>query len=180
MTMASNPRLICIDDTRFIFTTNFSGDPARDTYGDDRRKCNIIIPSEDQAKDITKAGFKVKTTKPRKNEDPNDFKPEYYIETQVKYRKRNGEKVKYPPKIYLVPGNGQPKIELTEESIGCLDHIRVKNVNVVLNPWERDDGSLGLYIRTLYVEQDIDDDPYAARYADVPSAYAGEVEEDPF
>ena len=46
---------IALDNTRFIFMTNFSGDPARDKWGDDRRKANIIIPSEDQAKDMTKA-----------------------------------------------------------------------------------------------------------------------------
>lgn len=156
---------IALDDTRFIFTTNFSGDPKRDRFGDGRRKANIIIPSEQQAKELTKAGFKVRQTKPP--EDAGlDWVPEYYILAQVKYRKNNGEAVKYPPNVYLVTPGNDPVL-LNEETIGCLDQIRVKNVNVILNPHEYDgaNGSgLSLYVRTLYVEQDMDDDPYAARY----------------
>lgn len=168
--MLKNPNYITIENTRFIFTTNFSGDPSRSNFGDDRRTCSIIVPSEEQAKDLSKAGFTVKATKPssRRGDDPDNFVPEYFVDTQVKYKKRNGEAVKYPPSVNLIPGPGQPKVALTEETIGCLDHIRVKNVNVVLNPWERDDGSLGLYIRTLYVEQDTDDDPFASRYSVEP------------
>jgi len=156
------------DDTKFIFMTNFSGDPKRDNFGDSRRKVNIIIPSEEQAKDLTKAGFKVRTTKPSEYDDPATFKPEYYIMVQVKYRKNTGEPVKYPPNVYLVtPGNGP--VKLTEETVECLDHIRVKNVNCVATP--RDyvdrDGKPGksLFARTMYVEQDMDDDPYAAKYS---------------
>lgn len=174
----TDSKLIKLENTRFIFTTNFSGDPSRDSFGDDRRKCNIIIPTEEQAKDISDAGYKVKRTKPRRGEDPEDFKPEWYIETQVKYRKRNGELVKYKPKVCLVPGNNQPAIPLDEDTIGQLDYIRVKNVNAVLNPWEKDDGSLGAYVRTLYVEQDMDDDPFAARYAMSGGDYDGD--ETPF
>ena len=35
-----------IDDTRFIFTTNFSGDPSRDRFGSDQRRVNVVIPTE--------------------------------------------------------------------------------------------------------------------------------------
>ena len=155
---------INLDDTRFIYSTNFSGDPARDRFGDDRRKCNIIIPSEEQAKDMTKAGFKVKSTRPRENDDPNTFVPEYYVVAQVKYRKRDKQPVKYPPMVYLVTGNNQP-VALNEETVGCLDQIRVKNVNAILSPYQTENGGLSLYVRTMYVEQDMDDDPYRARYA---------------
>ena len=42
----------------------------------------------------------------------------------------------------------------------------MKNVNVILNPYEYDpaNGGVSLYVRTMYVEQDLDDDPYAERY----------------
>ena len=155
---------INLDDTHFIFTTNFSGDPKRDTFGDDRRKCSIIVPTEAQAKDMTKAGFNVRATKPRKEDDPDQFTPEYYVTAQVKYRKRNNDPVKYPPAVYLVTEGNDP-VKLTEDTVGCIDQIRVKNVNCVLSPWEQDDGKLSLYVRTMYVEQDTDDDPYAARYS---------------
>lgn len=38
-----------IDNTRFIFDTNFSGDPNRDRYGSSRRRVNVVIPTEEQA-----------------------------------------------------------------------------------------------------------------------------------
>lgn len=168
-----------LDNTRVIFNTNFSGDPARDTYGDDRRKCNLIIPSKEQAKDLTKKGFKVKATKPRANDDPNTFEPEYYLMVQIKYRKRDRTPVKYPPNVFLVVGNNPP-LALTEETVGCLDHIRIKNVNAVLTSWTNDDGTLSAGVRTIYVEQDLDDDPYAARYAQRTEAGMDDSEEIPF
>lgn len=163
--MATNIERINIDDTRFIYTTNFSGDPKRDSFGDSRRKANIIIPDEARAKELLKMGFKVKNTKPRKDDpNPEAFVPEYYVMVQTKYRKRDGEPVKYPPNIYLVVPGNEP-VALTEETVGCLDNIMVKNVNVVLNPRQDENGEeYSLYVRTMYVEQDMDDDPYAARY----------------
>lgn len=157
-----------LDDTRFIFATNFSGDPTRDRWGDNRRKCNIIIPTAEKAKELDIAGFKVRETKPSpEQEATGDFVPEFYIMAQIKFRKNDGQPVKYPPKVYLVPEPGAEPVLLTEETIGCLDSIRVKNVNVILNPHEYEgaQGSgISLFVRTMYVEQDLDDDPYAARY----------------
>jgi hypothetical protein len=72
--------------------------------------------------------------------------------------------MKYPPKIYLVNLDGVP-VPLDEESVDVLDKVRISNVNVILNPWESKDGHVSLYIRTLYIEQDFDDDPFASRYA---------------
>ena len=71
--------------------------------------------------------------------------------------------MKYPPKVYLVNLDGVP-VPLDEENVKLLDNIRIKNVNVILNPWENNNGGISLFIRTMYVEQDFDDDPYAARY----------------
>lgn len=158
-------KTIAIDDTRFIYQTNFSGDPARDRFADSRRKANILIPDPEQAKDLVKAGFKVRSTKPRPDDDPEEFQPEYFVSAVLKYRNRMGQPVKYPPRVYLVSGDNEP-VPLDEESVACLDQMRVRNVNVILNPYEYDPagGGVSLYIRTMYVEQDLDDDPYAERY----------------
>ena len=158
-------KTIAVDNTRFIFATNFSGDAARDRFADTRRKANLLIPDLEQAKDLIKAGFKVRETRPRPDDDPNDFIPEYFVPVLLKYRNRSGQMVKYPPKVYLVSGDNEPVL-LDEESVSCIDNMRIKNVNVILNPYEYDpaNNGLSLYIRTMYVEQDLDDDPYAARY----------------
>lgn len=152
-----------LDDTKFIFATNFSGDPSRDRFGDTRRKCNIIV-NRDMVDGLRAKGVKIKPTKPRENDDPATFVPEYYIPAQVKYRKRNGDPVKYPPKVYLIVGHN-PKVLLDEDSVGCIDNIRVKKVNAVLSPFVCDDGTLSMYVRVMYVEQDLDDDPYADYYS---------------
>lgn len=172
-------RTINVDDTRFIFRTNFAGDPEKDRFGDSRRKACLIIPDIEQAKDIMKMGFKVSQTKPRQNDDPDNFQPEYYVTILLQYRKRNGEPVKYAPKVYLVQEDGS-KVQLDEETAAMIDDIRVKNVNVVLServygPGEND---RNLYVRTMYVEQRMDDDPYAARYAS-PADSAEDCDEFP-
>ena len=159
-----NANIINIDDTRFIYETNFAGDPAKDKFGDARRKCNIIIPDPEQAKNMLEQGYRVKSTKPGQDDDPEDFVPTHFVQAVLKYRDRYGKALKYPPKVYLVNADNQP-IPLDEESVDVLDRIRASNVNVILNGWETDDGGRSLYIRTMYVEQDFDDDPYAARYA---------------
>lgn len=156
---------IAIDNTRFIFQTNFAGDPQKDRFGDARRKCNILIPDPDQARDLVRAGFTVRETRPRPEEDPSEFQPEYFVPAILKYRNRNGIPVKYPPKVYLVNEYNEPVLQ-TEDTINLLDDMRISNVNVILNPYEYDpvNHGMSLYIRTMYVEQDMDDDPYAAVY----------------
>lgn len=157
------------DDTRFIFTTNFSGDPNRDNFGDTRRKVNLIIPSEDLAKALIKADIKVRQTKPGKYDNPEDFVPEYYVPVIIQYRKKDGTTVKYPPSVYLVTEPGAQPVKMSEETVGSLDYIRVKNVNCVatIREYTKADGTVGhnLQTKVMYVEQDMDQDPYAAQYA---------------
>lgn len=157
---------ITIDNTRFIFATNFSGNPANDRFADGRRKCNILIPDPEQARDMMKQGIKVRETSPRPDDDPDEFVPDYFVTAVLKFEDRMGNPVKYPPKVYLVVDDNPPVL-LNEDTIDMLDQIRAKNVNVILNAYEYDPVNhfKSLYIRTMYVEQDMDDDPYAARYA---------------
>ena len=149
-------KLISIENTNFIFRTNFSGDPERDTFGSDARRANIIIPDPDMAMDVRNEGFNVKETKPR--DDEEEFIPTYFVAIGVNYDSN------WPPKIYLVSGDAEPVL-LDEESVNSLDMCRVRNVDVVLNPYENTrTGRKSLYVRTMYVVQDIDDDPFASRY----------------
>ena len=149
--MYQNNGLVNIEGASFIFMTNFSGDPARSgKYPSTTRQANLTIPDVDLARDLIDEGFKVKLTKPREGEEEG-FVPTYFIPIKVNYQ------VKYPPKIYLVAGDAEPRL-LTEDTIDVLDKIRVKNVDVTLNKRFTDMGN------TLYVEQDVDDDPWAGKY----------------
>lgn len=153
---------IMIEGTRFIFQTNFSGDSTQDRYGSSARQGNLIIPSPAQAEELLAQGFNVRQTRP--HDDDEGFEPTYFVKVQVKYTNRMGDPVKYPPAVYLVSDDGEP-VKMTEDSIGNLDHMRIKNVDAVLNSYEYAEGKYSLFVRTMYVTQDIDDDPYAARYA---------------
>lgn len=150
-------RLISIENTRFIWRTNFSGDPERDTFGSEARKANVVIPTEEQAMELIEQGFNVKKTRPKPGEE-EDFVPTYFVAINVNYD------TNWPPKIWLVSGKAE-KVLLDADSIDILDKIYVLNVDVVLNPYcNQRTGKSSLYVRTMYVTQDIEDDPFAHRY----------------
>lgn len=150
-------KLVHIENSRFIWVTNFSGDPERDHFGSIERRADIVIPDPEQAMALMEEGFNVKCTKPKEGEEEN-FVPTYFVTIKVNYDS------KWPPKIYLVSGDAKP-ILLNEETIDMLDNCYVLNVNAVLSPYynKRNDRK-SLYVRTMYVEQDVEDDPFADRY----------------
>ena len=152
---------VFIEDTRFIFSTNFSGDPERDKYGSAERKANLVIPDINIARQLIDEGFNVKMTKPKEGEE-EEFIPTYYVVIKLAYRDRNGEPKQWPPKVLLIVEDNMT--ELDEESVKCIDYIWIDKVNVVLNKYESDRGK-SLYVKTLEVFQRTEDDPILAKYA---------------
>lgn len=154
----NEPRLVVIDDTKFIFQTNFAGDPTVDRFGSNKRRGNIIIPDPEMAQELFERGFKVKATKPKPGEE-EDFEPTYYISAMLNYDSA------FPPEVYLVSGNGSP-VPLDADSVGIVDKCYVLRVRVALNPYENPKtGIKSMYIRTMYIEQDVANDPFAHMYA---------------
>ena len=150
-------RLIHIENTKFIYLTNFSGDPSRDRFGSNARKANIIIPDIMQARQLIDEEFNIRMTSPRPGEEEG-FVPEYFTTIKVNYN------TSWPPKIYLISGSAEPRL-LDEETIGELDMCRIRNVDVTLNPYRSPNASKGsFYVRTMYVTQDLEDDPFANKY----------------
>ena len=149
--------LIHIENTRFIYSTNFSGDPSRDRFGSSERKGNIIIPDHNQAIEMQNAGFNVKRTEPKPGEEEG-FVPTYYVPIKANYD------TNWPPKIYFVSGKSEPRL-LDEDSLITIDTCRVRNVNAVLSTYSNPrTHRSSLYVRTMYVEQDVESDPFASRY----------------
>lgn len=156
--MEEKNKLVCIENTKFIYMTNFSGDPERDRFGSTTRRANVIIPDPEQARELFDMGFNVKQTKPRDDEDESTFEPTYFVAVNLNYDSY------YPPRVYLVSGEAEPVL-LDEETISQLDSCQVKNVNVTLNPYHNQrTNTRSLYVRTMYVEQDVETDPFASRY----------------
>jgi hypothetical protein len=148
---------IFIEDAKFIYRTNFAGDPDKDKYHNNTRRGNLTIPNEEQALEMRDAGYNVKNTMPKEGEEEG-FVPTYFVPIIIGYKHP-----KRKPKIVLVT-NGKA-MELDEENVGTIDDVYVTNVNATLNPRyspERDVWTL--YVSQLYVEQDVEDDPWADRY----------------
>ena len=163
-----------IENTRFAYRTNLAGDPTRSKYADDRRMATFIIP-DNLVDDMAANGVKIKQTRPGKNNPhPEEFESENFVQAQAKFKNRTGDMVRFPPKIYLVCGDAEPRL-LDEEDLELIDRIPVKNVNVVLNEYRRTpDDNPSLYIRTMYVEQDMDSDYIDYNYDPFASGYRGE------
>lgn len=163
-----------IENTRFAYRTNLAGDPTRSKYADDRRMATFIVPDE-LVEEMAANGVKIKQTRPGKNHpNPEEFEPENFVQAQAKFKNRAGEMVRFPPKIYLVCGDNEPRL-LDEEDLELIDRIPVKNVKVVLNEYRRTpDDNPSLYIRVMYVEQDMDAEIYDYNYDPFASDYKGE------
>ena len=102
-------------------------------------------------------GFNVKRTNPKPGEEEG-FIPTYFVTINVNYD------TDWPPKVWLISGNAD-KILLDASTIDILDKCYVLNVDVVLNPYQnKRTGKSSLYVRTMYVTQDVEDDPFASRY----------------
>ena len=148
---------VTIEDTRFIFKTNFQGDPRRDEkFGSRECKGNIIIP-EDFAHDLEELGCNVRSTKP--DEDGN---VEYFVAVKLNF---NSWKT---PKVYLVSGDNEPRLldeVLISEVDALADSHSVANVKLVANTYKSDNGQFKtLWVDTMYVEQSLDDDPFYSYY----------------
>ena len=111
-----------IDDTRFIFQTNFSGDPTRDRFGSDKRRVNIVIPTVEQAMDMKAMGINVKETHPNPNYTYDEpFVPTYYVPVTVNVDS------KWPPHVYWITLQGK-RLLCTPETIGHSPHILCRNI----------------------------------------------------
>lgn len=149
--------LISIENTKFIFATNFEGDPNKDKFKSPARKGNIIL-NEEQAKDLMARGFNVKVTKP-KPDAVDEFVPTYYVSIIVRY----GDNPNLWPKVYLVTDGSEP-VKLGPDTLGMIDDIWVRSVDVICGEHEYDVGKSTLYVRVMYVTQNVEEDPFAQKY----------------
>lgn len=152
--------VIHIENTRFIYATNFAGTPDP-KYGNSTRSCNIVIPTEEQANEIANYGIEVRQTKPRAGEEEG-FVPTYFFRGLLNYDSEFAKN--RPPKVFLVGGSAEPRL-LGAEEVGIIDNVYVVNVDCSLEVThlKKYDRTVA-YISTMYVSQDVDDDPFAAKY----------------
>lgn len=142
--------ILQIEDARIIFR-NFSGEGSKYNREGDRNFA-VIIPDEEIKDQLVENGWNVKI-KPPRDEDDSPF---MYLPVKIRFNHRG-------PGIYLVSGDKVTR--LNEETIGMLDEVDIKSVDMDLRPYDWEvNGKTGrsAYLQALNVIQNID--RFAARY----------------
>lgn len=108
-------------DGRDLIFKNFEGRGDKFNREGDRN-FSLRIREAETADALAKEGWNVRI-KPARDEDEDDF---MRLPIKVKF-------TDYGPKVYLWSGNN--RVELDEESIGCLDNIEIDRVNMDVRPY---------------------------------------------
>lgn len=160
MELVFAPRnILQINDARICFR-NFRGEGS--LYNNEgQRGFSLIISDPEIAEalrnDVNEFGaaWNVKIREPREKGE----QPFMHLPVKVKYTDRS------KPRVYLIT-NGR-RNELTEETIGMLDDIDIRKVDLDIRPYDGE-GRFGphrtAYLSAIYVEQEID--RFAARFAE--------------
>lgn len=144
--------ILQIDDARIIYR-NFSGAPSKYNREGDRNFA-VVIPEQEMADALIEDGWNVKIKPPREEGD----EPFMYLQVKVKFNDRG-------PNAYLISGNARNKLD--EDTIGCLDDVEIRGVDLDLRPYDWDvNGRAGrtAYLHSIEVTQEID--RFAARHQD--------------
>lgn len=145
--------MLQIDDAKIIYR-NFSGVGSKFNREGDRN-FSVLIDDPKVADELIEMGYNVKIKPPREEGDL----PFMHLPVKVKFNDRG-------PKAYLYAG-GDKAVELTEETIGCLDDVDIRTTDVDIRPYDWEvNGKAGrtAYMLGIHVVQEVD--RFAARYTD--------------
>ena len=133
---------------------NFAGAEGPCNAAGERSFAVFLRPEDEKV--LTEKGWNVKHTK-AKDDDGN---AKGYLPVSVAYKN-------YPPKIVLI--TSRAKTVLDEEVVEMLDWADIRNVDLVLRPYNWTvNGNTGIkaYIKSMYVV--LEEDAFEAKYADIP------------
>lgn len=153
---------LSIENARLIFR-NFSGEEQTNkgrimnAKGD--RNFGIIL-TEELAKKLDQDGWRVRRLKPM------DDDPEQYHTPWLKVKVKFG---RIPPIVNIITSRGRTRLD--ENTVGSLDWAYIKNVDLVIRPYNYpaiNDKPAGVsaYLKSIYVT--IQEDNFAEKYADIP------------
>lgn len=117
------------------------------------RSFSVVLPNEEFSKKLKEDGWNVKTY------EKSDEEIEYTLPVSVAFYNSKGERVKRPPRIYLLADG--VKTELSEEDLdhGVVDYADIQEVAMTIRPyvWEvRNDTGVKAYLKNMYVTVNVD------------------------
>lgn len=162
--------IVVMEGVRLVFK-NFSG---RETQynAEGQRNFGVILP-DDLAEQMARDGWNVKTLKPReedKEELPEGETGEVpWLPVKMGYGKGK------PPVVVMITDRG--RTNLTEDTVDMLDWVDIRlddnedpMVDLIVRPYHynvRGETGISAYLQSLYIT--IDEDPLAAKYAEMQS-----------
>lgn len=152
--MPANDNTVLMEGVRIVFR-NFVGKEGQYNREGDR---NFAVLLDDTvANAMAEDGWNVKWLKPREDAE-EDALPQAYLAVSVNYKGR-------PPTIVMITDRG--RTHLDESSVELLDWADIKNVDLIVSPYEWNvNGKTGIkaYLQSMYVT--IEEDPLAVKYAE--------------
>lgn len=138
---------ITVEGTRLIFR-NLRGEADDYNKNGGQRTTGVLIPNE-IAEDLKAEGWNIKWLKPRDEQD----EPQAFLTVKCKYGRIS-------PTIYICTAKN--KTLLTEETVGLVDISEIRDVDIVIRPYEYEPGCISAYIKTMYVN--VIEDEFAEKY----------------
>lgn len=152
------PRLdnLVFENAKIMFR-NFAGREQTFNSAGDRNFCLFLDPK--QADSMREEGWNVKELRAREEGD----EPQAYVQVAVNYGKGR------PPRVVIITSKN--RTELGGDEVAILDFADIKNIDVILNPYEWEvNGNTGVkaYLKTAYVT--LNEDELELKYAEDPTS----------
>lgn len=155
--MAPNDNTVLMEGVEIIFR-NFAGKESQYNREGDRN-FGVLLPDEAVVAQLTEDGWNVKFLKPREEDADDSEAPRPWLPVSVNFKGR-------PPRVVIITSRGRTNLD--EDSVEMLDWADIKNVDLIVRPYEWSvNGKSGIkaYLQSIYVT--IDEDPLELKYADL-------------
>jgi hypothetical protein len=151
---------IVIEGARIGFR-NFSGKEGK--FNPPGRRNFCVFLEDELAKILERDGWNVRWLQSKDDQDDKQG----FLQVSVSYKNR-------PPKVVIISSRG--KTILDEETINILDWAEIKEVDLIIRPYNwnvRDKGGVKAYLKSMYVT--IVEDEFEAKYYNVPDSAVGSI-----
>lgn len=136
---------------------NFSG--AKGKFNEAGERSFVLFLDEATAAAMEADGWNIKWTKPREG-----YEDEFVLKGKLHVAITYPPKARQAPKIFMITHKG--KNEMPEELVGMLDFVRIKTVDLTLNPYSwtvRENSGIKAYLSSVYIT--IEEDLLELKYA---------------